>query len=144
MKNQKLVITGVIALVVGIGIGYFGSTSLGATKSPTRMGNAAFTTRGAMMGGNFAGRNGAMGGLLTGTVASKDAGSLTIDTRDGSSHVVLVTPNTAVSKSVNGSLTDVASGSTVIVSGSTNSDGSISANLIQLRPAMTPAAPAAQ
>ncbi len=94
--------------------------------------------------GNFSGAGGAVfmrgggagnGGFLSGTVAAKDSESITLDTRDGSSHVVLVTPMTSVLKSVSGSMSDVSVGSTVIVSGTTNSDGSISANLIQLRPA---------
>jgi hypothetical protein len=75
------------------------------------------------------------GGLLSGTVAAKDSGSITVNTRDGSSHVVLITPATTVSKSVTGALIDVSTGSTIIVSGTTNSDGSVSASLIQLRPA---------
>lgn len=131
--EHKPIIIGAVALVVGLGLGYFGSHAFAksATASRTsaftaRAGGAAGFTRGAQMGG----------GLLTGTVASKSATSITIDTRDGSSHIVLISPDTSVSKSVAGSLDDVATGSTIIVSGTTNSDGSVSANLIQLRPAM--------
>lgn len=143
MKHRNLVITGVIALVVGAGLGYWGHSAFAATP---KTGAAAFAARGGAAGfagaGGFAGRAGgnqAAGGLLTGTVAAKDSGSITLNTKDGSSHVVLTTPDTTVSKSVNGTLSDVAVGSTVIVSGTTNSDGSVSASLIQLRPAMQPA-----
>ncbi len=127
--NKKIVSTAVIALVIGFGAGYVIHTAPAQTQN----------TR-----GNFAGANGDMirggtgggaGGFLTGTIAAKDAGSITINTRDGSSHVVLITPATSVSKSVTGALGDVSVGSTIIVSGMTNSDGSVSATLIQLRPA---------
>ena len=73
--------------------------------------------------------------MLAGTVVSTNSGGLTLNTRDGSSHVVLVTPDTTISKSVQGTLSDVTKGSNVIVSGTTNSDGSVSASDIQLRPA---------
>ncbi|MGD0328309.1 MAG: hypothetical protein ABSB00_01185 [Minisyncoccia bacterium] len=134
--NKTIVLTAVIALVVGLGIGYEGAGLLHpATATQTARGNFTGT-------GNFA-RTGAGGtagaGLLSGTVATKDSGSITLDTRDGSSHVVLVTPDTTISKSVSGTEDDVTVGSTVIVSGTTNSDGSVSASSVQLRPTAPPA-----
>lgn len=135
MKNQ-LMLTGAIALVVGLGIGWFAHAP--AKAAPPARGSFA-----AIGAAGFTRGNQAMGGLLTGIVAAKDSGSITLNTRDGSSRVVLTTPDTTVSKSVNGTLSDVVVGSTVIVSGTTNSDGSVSASLVQLRPAM-PAATVAQ
>lgn len=129
--NNKIISIGVIALIIGAGLGYEGAIAFAHPAA------ASQTVRsGGFAGGTRAG--GASGGFLTGTVAAKDSGSITLNTRDGSSHVVLVTPNTTVSKSVNGALTDVATGSTIIVSGTTNSDGSVSASLIQLRPTLPP------
>ena len=120
--NKKNTGIAAIALVIGFGAGYFTHSSPAQTQNT---------------GGNFT-RNGGGGinggGFLSGTVASKDSGSITINTRDGSSHVVLITPATNVSKSVSGAVSDVAVGSTIIVFGTTNSDGSVSASLIQLRP----------
>lgn len=140
MKHKNLIIVGAVALVVGLGVGYEGAHAFAAPAKNTAFARGNFTGGGAA--GAFGARTGgnqAMGGLLTGTVASKDAGSITLNTRDGSSHVVLTTPDTTVQKSVQGALTDVAVGATVIVTGATNSDGSVSATSIQLRPAMQPA-----
>jgi Domain of unknown function (DUF5666) len=133
--NKKITITAVVALVVGFGAGYFAH----AAPAATTLTHGSFAGAGS---GAFTGARGgaAGGGLLTGTVVASDSGSLTLDTRDGSSHVVLVTPATTVSKSVSGSLSDVSVGSTVIVSGTTNSDGSLSATNIQLRPSAPAAA----
>lgn len=125
--HKKIVGTAVIALVVGFGAGYVTHTSPTSTQG-TRGSFAGAAGGGMMRGGNA-------GGFLTGTVASKDATSITINTRDGNSHVILISPSTTVSKSVNGSESDISVGSTVIVSGTTNSGGSVSASLIQLRPA---------
>ena len=139
MKNKPIIV-GAVALIIGLALGYFGSTALAApAKSTTARGSFAAGAGGfTRTGGNTA-----AGGFLTGTVAATDSGSITLNTRDGSSHVVLVTPDTSVSKSVSGTLADVAVGSTVIVSGTTNSDGSVSATLVQIRPAM-PNAPVTQ
>lgn len=118
---------GAIALVIGFGAGYVAhsapsTTPQSAIQAGFRMNGSTTRTPGA-------------GGFLTGTVASKDAGSITLNTRDGNSRVVIVGPATTVSKSVNGTLSDVSVGSSVIVTGPTNGDGSVSASFIQLRPA---------
>lgn len=138
MHNKQL-ITGVVALVVGVGVGYFGGHALAKTPARGATAFAARTGTNGAAGFTRGGPAGGMGGLLSGTVAAKDASSITIDTRDGSSHVVLITPATTVQKSVSGVLTDVAVGSTIIVTGTANSDGSTSATSIQLRPGMAPA-----
>ena len=124
----------VIAFVIGGSIGYVAHPAPAAAPA-SNMARANFTgMRGGAQGGGF----------LTGTVAAQDSGSITLNTRDGSSHVVLITPDTAVSKSVNGTITDIATGVTIQVSGTINSDGSVSANLIQLRPATAQSAARAQ
>ncbi len=127
--NKNTIIAAAVALVVGLSAGYYLHTAPAQTQNTS--GNVTRT------GGMRGGANG--GGFLSGTVAAKDSGSITLNTRDGSSHVVLINPATSVSKSVSGALSDVAVGSTIIVSGTTNSDGSVSASLIQLRPAAPPA-----
>lgn len=130
--NKTIIGAVVVSLVVGFGAGYFIHSSPTQTQNP----QAGFAGRN---GVGVRGGAGGAGGLLSGTVATKDSGSITIDTRDGSSHVVLITPATTVQKSVNGSVSDVSVGSTIIVTGTTNSDGSVSAASIQLRPSTPPA-----
>jgi hypothetical protein len=130
MINKTLIIPAVITLVVGLGVGYEGANMLHPATTATAQ------THGSGTGSFVRGGSASGNGLLSGTVASKDSGSITLNTRDGSSHVVLITPDTTVSKSVSGSQSDVTVGSTIIVTGTTNSDGSVSASSIQLRPAM--------
>ncbi len=88
----------------------------------------------------FAGRAGARfangANFVTGTVTAKDDQSITVKSRDGSSKVILYSTTTEVSKFASGSLADVAVGVNVMASGKTNSDGSITAQSIQIRPAM--------
>lgn len=131
--NKNTIGIAAVALVIGIGIGYLGGNTLRpAAPAQNAQGGFAGTRGGGMRGG------GAGGGFLSGTVAAKDAASITINTRDGNSRVVLVTPATNVSKSVGGAISDVSVGSSVTVSGTANGDGSLSASLIQLRPAVSP------
>lgn len=125
--NKKTTSIAAIALVIGFSAGYFLHPS--PAQAPGASGN--FARNGGAAGGMMRG-----GGFLSGTVATKDSESITVNTRDGSSHVVLVTPATNVSKSVSGAMSDISIGSEVIVSGAANGDGSLSANLIQLRPAV--------
>jgi hypothetical protein len=129
---NKQIITGVVALIIGVGIGYLGA---GMLAPAAKTGAGAYAAR-TGTAGTFA-RSGAAGaGLLSGTVAAEDSSSITLDTKDGSSHVVLVSPSTTVQKSTSGTMSDVTTGSTVVVMGTTNADGSVSATSIQLRPAM--------
>ncbi len=134
--NQKTIGIAVIALLIGYGAGYLTHSSAALVQ------NARGTFAGAGAGGVML-RGGSVGngGFLSGTVAAKDAGSITVNTRDGSSHIVLLTPATTVAKSVSGSTSDVSVGAEVVISGATNGDGSVSASTIQLRPA-TPVQPA--
>ena len=132
MRDKNSLIVSAVILIIGVGVGY----GVHGLISPSRANNFPGGINGVSASSRI---NKQSNGVLTGTVASKDSGSLTIDTRDGSSRVILLTPNTGVSKNTNGSLDDVTVGSTIFVSGTTNSDGSVSASLIQLRPAMPPA-----
>ena len=132
--NKTIIITAIVALGIGLGGGYAAAkVSAPATTSGSNTSFARGSARG-LRGGNQSAN-----GFIAGTVAKENSESLTIDTRDGNSHLVLLTPATSVFKSVAGSLTDVTIGSTVTVSGSTNSDGSISADSIQLRRTNAPA-----
>jgi hypothetical protein len=78
-----------------------------------------------------------MGSATIGQVITKDATSVTVKMPDGSTKIVLISDSTVVSKTVTGTLADVAVGTNVAVSGPANADGSVTAANIQLRPATT-------
>ncbi len=128
-----------VAIIVGglafyAGTKYAAKSKAGAYGAQARGGNAAFggTARGQGRGG-MAGANGA--GFTGGKVLSKDATSVTVQARDGSSKVVFFTTATPVSKMVAGAQSDIAVGQEVTIVGTTNPDGSVSASSIQVRPA---------
>lgn len=121
--NNTYLFGAVGLIVISFGLGYLAHPTAPLMPPGTRT-----------MGG-YVQKGGALGaGMLSGTIAAVSTESLTVNTRDGSSHVVLLTPATTVSKSVSGVLTDVTAGATVLITGTTNSDGSVSASVVQLRP----------
>ena len=129
--QSKTISTALVALIIGIAVGYF--VPHGAPSKPQTGFAGRANGSGSFARGGFT-RGGTNGGMLAGTVVSISGQEVTIKTPDGSSHIVLMTPNTTVSKSVAGSVNDLTSGTSVLVSGTPNTDGSLSANLIQLRP----------
>ena len=78
---------------------------------------------------------------VNGEILSKDEQSITIKLQDGGSKIVFISDSTSVMKSTQGSLGDIAVGGQVMATGSPNPDGSISAQSIQIRSIVQPAAP---
>jgi hypothetical protein len=139
MKN--IVVGAVVVFVVGAGIGFYGGMKYQSNKAP--------------MPGTFAGRSGqnggrqSFGGMTIGTIISKDASSITLQLASGQtgqsgSRIVLFSGTTEISKFDAGTAGDLKAGSTVMVRGTQNSDGSLTAQQIQLRPAMPSVSPQAE
>ncbi len=80
------------------------------------------------------------GGDANGEIIAKDDKSITLKLRDGGSKIIFYSANTEIGKFASGIASDLEIGKTVSINGKTNSDGSISAQSIQIRP--VPANPA--
>lgn len=129
MKNVKLI--GVVLIIVALGGGFFAGMKYQQSQSP------------AGRGGNFQGaRNGTFGQRgaaagfrpVNGEIISMDDKSITVKLQDGSSKIVLLSETTSLSKSTNGSKSDLKTGEKVAVFGTENSDGSVTARNVQLNP----------
>lgn len=142
----------VIAIVVVVGAGaFYGGMRYGEGRPPSaaamktlssltpEQAAQAFQGGGGFPGGGLPGagggrRNGAAGGgFVNGDIVSKDAQSVTVKLADGSTKIVFYSASTTVSKSATGTAADLTAGTGVIVTGTTNSDGSVTATRIQLR-----------
>lgn len=131
MKNKT---TAVVVVVVVAVIFFYGGMKYDQSKNSVAIQSYAARQGRFGAGGNGGGRGGAGGGITSGEVVSKDDKSLTLKTRDGSSKVIFFSPSTSVLKSASGSVQDLSSGTQVMVVGTSNQDGSISAQSIQVRP----------
>ncbi len=138
-QNPLLIPMIVGFLVIGAGSFYGGMTYAQKTASPMLgMPNGQMgQMRG--MGGNAPGgataaRGGMMGGMTSGEIISKDDTSVTLKLMDGGSKVVFLSASTTVATMSTGALEDLSNGTNVMVIGSTNSDGSVTATTIQVRP----------
>lgn len=127
MKNQ-LIMTIVVA-ILALGGGFFTGMKYQQSKTPQR---GAFTRNGQNPNGFQRGGNG--GGRVVGQILSSDSGSITVKLQDGSSKIVILSGTTTIDKAATGSVTDLTVGQNVAVFGQTNSDGSVTAQNIQLNP----------
>jgi cytochrome c-type biogenesis protein CcmE len=75
------------------------------------------------------------GGLVTGTIATLGSSSITLQLANGNSEVVFYSTSTPVSEPTTVSANTLKVGTTVMVGGTSNSDGSLTAQTIQVRPA---------
>jgi len=86
--------------------------------------------------GTGQGRNGTNGGSFTGEIISKDDRSIVIKMPDGGSKIIFYSESTKVTKFTDGNSDDLTVGKTVSASGTSNQDGSMTAQSVQLRPAV--------
>ena len=136
MENKMIkfyiggVVIAIVFFLIGMQVGKSGKTSDNVAGGNRNFGN------GQMMGVQNGPRVGMRGtGATTGTIISSDDKSVTISLRDGGSKTIYISDATSVMKSTSGKKSDLATGTTVIVNGQANQDGSIAASSVQIRPA---------
>lgn len=136
--NKTLIFSIIAVVAVGAGA-FFGGMKYQESKTNTRMAN--FGGRVLFSGnGDFSG-NGARPVQrvenirpVNGEIISSDDTSITVKMPDGSSKIVLISESTALLKSLEGKKEDLVTGEKVMVVGTENQDGSITAQNIQINP----------
>lgn len=135
--SNKWILVLVVTVVFG-GAGFWGGMKYSQNKSPASQFAGARGNFGGAAG--RVGRNAGNGAF--GKIIAKDATSITVQLAMSSttnsvagSRIVLYSSSSQIEKTVAGSASDLSVGENVSVSGTPNTDGSITAQMIQIRPA---------
>ena len=145
MKNEEKVTNGgsknlIIAIILTAllfgGGGFYGGILYQKSKTPNFQ--RFLDTNGNRNGNNmrFNGQTGNGGGFapVEGEIIGNDDKSITVKLNDGSSKIVFYSDSTTIDKAETKTKEDLKTGEKVMVIGSTNSDGSVTARSIQLNP----------
>lgn len=136
MKYKREIIGALILVVVA----FYGGMKYGQGSTPAA--GAPGTRNFSGMTGARGTRGGGFGSGAAGQIVSIDSTSITLSIPGGSgSRNVFYTGTTPIMKSVTGAVSDLKVGETISVNGTANSDGSVTAQSIQLRPAPIGGAP---
>ena len=141
--KQNTIVAALIAAVVAGGLGFVGGMQYQKTQTPARV-------AGQFPGGqngqprNFQGGNGGTGNgaartgggnfgqPVSGEITSVDGQTITVKAQDGGSKIVVLSESTTINKTSEGSSADLADGTQVMVIGTENSDGSVTAQNISI------------
>lgn len=131
MKNNY-VITAILVLVF-TGAGFYGGMKYQQSRTQTFSGQ--FNNRQGMMRNNIQG-GANRGGFkpVAGEIISADDRSITVKLQDDSSKIVLINDKTQINKAETVNKSELKAGEKVSVFGSENTDGSVTAQNVQLNP----------
>jgi hypothetical protein len=132
MKNNYVIT--VILVLVFAGAGFYGGMKYQQSQKTSfngQSGSGQFTTRQGIRNG---GAN--KGGFrpVAGEIISADDKSITVKLQDDSSKIVLINDKTQINKAETANKSELKAGEKVSVFGSENTDGSVTAQNVQLNP----------
>jgi len=133
-KQNMIVMALVIAIVTG-GAGFFAGTKYQQSKRPSFSNGM-----GGLMGQNGINGQNRTGSLrggfkpVAGEIVKVDDSSITVKLTDGSSKIVMLSQKTSINKAELKTKSDLIVGTQVAVFGSENSDGSLTAQNVQIDP----------
>ena len=148
-KNKKIGL--IVGLVIVLCVVFYGGMVYGKSQIPAQV-TATFGQNGTI---GARGARGMGGGFTTGQIISKDANSITVQLMTGGagsatqpsgpaspslggSKIIFIGANTTVAKTVAGSANDLTVGAQVSITGTANTDGSVNAQSVQIRPNTPP------
>lgn len=126
------------AVVVVGALAFFGGMKYGQANA---RGNFQANIAGGFRTGVTGRAPGANADFINGDIIAKDNQSITIKMRDGNSKIILYSSSTEVSKFDAGTANDLLVGKTISITGTANTDGSLTAKTIQVRPPMPSPSP---
>lgn len=129
MKNN-LVLTVIVSLIFGA-VGFYAGIKFQQSQRSRMFSSGQFGNR---QGGSTQQNNRAGARQVVGEILTQDDKSITVKLSDGSSKIVILSDATTINKATTATKTDLKVGERVGVFGLDNSDGSVTAQTIQLNP----------
>lgn len=139
MKSKTIILTVLIVVIIAAAA-FFGGMQYQSSKSSTlgQGGQANFQRR----FGNGTGGQGQFGGQggnqafrpVRGEILSMDSNTVTVKLNDGTSRIVILSGTTQFLKTLSGTKDDLKTGMTINAIGTQNTDGSVTAQDIQINP----------
>lgn len=141
-KTHQMYAMMAVTIVIVAGLSFLGGMQFQKRRSPIGMMGGQFNRqfgengRGKGQGGNIQFRQGGnSGGMragrpVNGEVISQDEKSITVKMPDGGSKIVILSEKTQFNKTSEGAKTDLKVGDQVTAFGTTNADGSITAQMV--------------
>ena len=128
--TKKVLIVSLIAVLISAGSGFIAGMKYQESKTP----QFARFLQGSQSRSQFSQRVGQMSTTrpVSGKIISKDESSITIELADSSSKIILLSDSSQITKTNSGTDTDLTEGTQVTVFGQENSDGSLTAQNIQI------------
>jgi len=123
----------VVGIAIGFGSGYF-FRNYQVSKLRTNLNGPNLQRFNGARPADSAGGNQMMRGGVVGSILSIDDKSITVKLTDGSSKIVLFSDSTTYTNTVSSKQTDLKIGESVAVFGTPNSDGSVTAQSMQINP----------
>lgn len=138
VKKNKGTITIIVITLVALGAGFFGGVQFQKSQKI----KTPFGFQGGLQNGTGRttdiGNNGTNGMVrngnqpVSGEITSIDDTGITIKTSDGGSKIVIFSSSTKVNKTTEGSKSDLIKGATVMVIGTTGTDGTVTAQTVNV------------
>jgi len=129
-------LVGFIIAVIVVGVGsFYGGMQYAKSSGGRNLGKNFLGQNGQMMGGEQGkiGNRSVGANFINGSIMAKDDKSITVKSMDGGSKIIFLSSVTQINKSITGVLSDLEIGKNVMVTGATNSDGSLTAKSVELR-----------
>ncbi len=131
MKKYLVHTVWLVVALIALGGGYYWGKASAASNLQSAFAGGAGAFGSSTRRAAGAGATG--GGLVTGQITAMDSSSITLQLANGNSEVVFFSSSTPVTEPTTVSPSTLKVGTNVMVGGTTNSDGSVTAQTIQVR-----------
>jgi hypothetical protein len=134
--NKEIIIIGLITAVIFGAGGFFAGTKFQQGKRTGFMAQGIQGINSQRVGNGQNTPGGFRGGNTSGEIISSDEKSITVKLTDGSSKIILLDDKMQINKASEATRDDLKIGEKVLIMATANSDGSVTAQNIQLNPAL--------